>query len=163
MRRARRTPAAQGVRALRAAGVVLAFVLFAVAVDVAAKQAIAVEQPSVATEAAVALSSGGSIESYASKGGDMSTETFERELFSLAGERDVRAANDGATVGFSRDGSAEDAFASVALLLQESGWTCVPSGSPTCASFVKGDGDIRWALVFCAGFGDETSVVVQCA
>ena len=170
----------QGVRALRAAGFVLALVVAVVAIDVVFEKAAAASAPSVAEDASSAFSAlaaegagkpavvgssegeGSGIESGSGDSARVS-ETFEKELFSVAGERGVRSANGGTTVGFMREGGAPDALESVASLLVEAGWTRVPSGSATCASFVKEGGDLRWAVVICVGFESETSVVVQCA
>ena len=160
MRRARRARMSQGVRALAAAAFVAALIVGAVAIGRV------LESPAVSVMAeAAALAAPGAAGGVDGADGLSAevAETFEAELFALDGFADVRAMPDGRVVGFTADADAASACRSVADRLVAAGWTEVGSGVAQAGSFVKEEGDLRWAFVSCTGFGDSSSVVVQCA
>lgn len=79
------------------------------------------------------------------------------------GRAGLRVGAGGSVVGFEAEKGPEQAFDEVRRLLDERGWTAVPSGGRAGGSFVKEAGRYRWAYVSCVKAGDTTSVVVQCA
>lgn len=160
MRRARRARVSQGVRALGAAAFVAALIVGTVAIDRTLESpAVSVMAKAAALVAPDAADGVDGAEGLSAE----AVETFEAELFALDGLVDVRATSDGRVVGFAADADAASAYRSVADRLVAAGWVEVGSGVAHAGSFVKEEGDLRWALVSCTGFGDSSSVVVQCA
>ena len=102
-------------------------------------------------------------ETSLAQSGDESLARFEREVMPLSGYDDVRAAGNGAVVGFTMPTSADDAFSSITATLTARGWTAVESGHATAGSFVKEEGDLTWAFVHATDVAGCASVVVTCA
>ncbi|MDO4182101.1 MAG: hypothetical protein Q4E12_00625 [Coriobacteriia bacterium] len=88
---------------------------------------------------------------------------FQEEVLDLREEAEMRASEDGLTVGFTYAGAAAEAFGSVRARLEAKGWSCTMSGLDTCATFTKEQGSYRWLFVSCTAIGGESSVVLQCA
>lgn len=86
---------------------------------------------------------------------------FADELFSPEGARESYASEDGQVLGFVFPGAAAERAAVVAKALADRGWLGVPSGVEGCATFVKGEGLCRWAMVSCTDAAGWTSVVVR--
>ncbi len=70
------------------------------------------------------------------------------------------AASGGATLGFTRQGSAAENFAWAQGELGRKGWSFVPSGNNVAGTFVKGQGKYRWAALTCTEVGSGSSIVL---
>lgn len=88
---------------------------------------------------------------------------FEAELFSTDAAADCFAGVDESVWGFVVEGDAADCFADVRSQMEERGWIQVESGVEACATFVREEGEIGWALVSCSSVDDLTTIVVQLA
>lgn len=86
---------------------------------------------------------------------------FADELFEPEGALDSYADESGQVLGFVFPGSASERAERVAEALVDRGWLGVPSGIEGCATFVKGEGLCRWAMVSCTDVAGRASVVVQ--
>lgn len=91
--------------------------------------------------------------------GSVSPE-FEAEVLTSE-DRTFWVANDGSTVGFSFEGSAEQACAYVRERLEEKGWTAVESGSSAVMTFGKTSGTYRWIGMSTTEVSQGTSVVLS--
>ena len=86
---------------------------------------------------------------------------FVDELFDPEDALDSYVDEGGQVLGFVFPGAAVDRAGRVAEALADRGWLGVPSGIEGCATFVKGEGACRWAMVSCADVSGRASVVVQ--
>lgn len=86
---------------------------------------------------------------------------FSNEVFSLEGFEDVRANDSWTVVGFSFDGSVNEALTWGRCQLEENGWTVVESGVEGALTAAKEGGRVSWLLLSGTGAGDQTCVVVQ--
>ncbi len=86
---------------------------------------------------------------------------FVEELFAPEGARESYASEDGQVLSFVFPGVAADRAEMLAKALVNRGWLGVPSGVEGCATFVKGEGLCRWAMVSCTDAAGWTSVVVR--
>lgn len=93
--------------------------------------------------------------------GDELPEAFSDEIGLPKGARDVRVSECGSVVGCLLEKEEEEALEIVARALSVQGWTEVPLGQVTGATFVKNGGSCTWVLVTCTQAGDETSVVYR--
>lgn len=76
------------------------------------------------------------------------------------GGTSMAVSNDGRTVGYSVEGSIDEAMAEIKKHLEEKGWSYVPSGQESVATFAKDTGTFCWLAVTCASVEAETSVVL---
>lgn len=83
---------------------------------------------------------------------------FDEEI-GLTGES-VVVSNEGRTIGYVTDGSVEDTMTGIRNALEEKGWSYVPSGQESVATFVKDTGIFCWLAVSCVSVEGETSVVL---
>lgn len=88
---------------------------------------------------------------------------FESELFSVDDAEESLASADGRVWGFVVEGDPASCFYELSSQMAEHGWSWAESGVEACATFVREEGGVRWALVSCSSVGDETAVVVQLA
>ena len=98
-----------------------------------------------------------------SPAGNELPEGFAEEVCDLSGAQVVQADLDALVVGCEWNADAEACFAELQSRLVSRGWTMVPSGSATAASFVKKEGRYRWIFVSCTEIAHQTSVVFQLA
>lgn len=87
---------------------------------------------------------------------------FETELFSVDAA-ECFAGADETVWGFIVGGGSAACFADVCSQMEERGWSRVESGLEDCVSFVREEGEARWALVSCSSAGGSTTIVVQLA
>ncbi len=85
-------------------------------------------------------------------------EGFDEEIG--LGGTSMAVSNDGRTVGYSVEGSIDEAMAEIKKHLEEKGWSYVPSGQESVATFAKDTGTFCWLAVTCASVEAETSVVL---
>lgn len=85
-------------------------------------------------------------------------EGFDEEIG--LGGTSMAVSNDGRTVGYSVEGSIDETMAEIKKHLEEKGWSYVPSGQESVATFAKDTGTFCWLAVTCASVGTETSVVL---
>lgn len=85
-------------------------------------------------------------------------EGFDEEIG--LGGTSMAVSNDGRTVGYSVEGSIDEAMAEIKKHLEEKGWSYVPSGQEYVATFAKDTGTFCWLAVTCASVEAETSVVL---
>ena len=83
---------------------------------------------------------------------------FDEEI-GLSGTS-MAVSNDGRTVGYSVKGSIGETMAEIKKHLEEKGWSYVPSGQESVATFAKDTGTFCWLAVTCASVEAETSVVL---
>lgn len=88
---------------------------------------------------------------------------FEDDFFDLADATRCYAGESEDVWGFVFAGSSSGRFAELRRQMEQRGWSCIDSGLSNCATFVRGEGDYRWALVSCSSVGEETTAVVQVA
>lgn len=88
-------------------------------------------------------------------------EYFEREIGMPAGARAARASEDELVVGYLLDGDAGSALETVKDHMGRRGWSEVPLGDVSGATFVKQGGACSWTLATCTQSGDETCVVFR--
>lgn len=88
---------------------------------------------------------------------------FETELFSTDSAVECFAGADESIWGFVVEGNAADCFADISSQMEERGWIQVESGVEACATFVREEGKIRWALASCSSADGLTAIVVQLA
>lgn len=88
---------------------------------------------------------------------------FETELFSTDAVLECFSGADGGVWGFVVEGNAPDCFADVCSQMEGRGWVQAESGVEACATFVREEGEVRWALVSCSSADDLTTIVVQLA
>lgn len=87
---------------------------------------------------------------------------FKREIGFLPGARDIRT--DGtATVGYLVNGESEGVLSELFAHMGSLGWTAVPLGDVSGATFMKRSGACTWALATCTPVGPSTSIVFRCA
>lgn len=67
----------------------------------------------------------------------------------------------GVIMGFANVGDEEKVMRRIDSALEENGWKSVPSGRASVATFVKGSGEYRWAVVSLSFFGEEASVTIN--
>lgn len=152
-----------GVRALRACAVLLAIALLVPAVEAVGQSS----RPSALREASDAFFRETPVlqslddEAEGALGAREAPPSFEDEVLSLEGRADVRVDERGGVVGFSVEGRAGEAFATVTRELEAKGWTGVESGAATCGTFAKDGGAYRWAFASCVQVGSTACVVVQ--
>lgn len=87
--------------------------------------------------------------------------SFEREGLETSDRTEVRFDDRSQTVGFSMDGSPDEAMRVCRSELEGKGWECVESGVSFAASFFKTGGEYRWMFVTCVPAGEMTSIVAQ--
>jgi len=85
-------------------------------------------------------------------------EGFDEEIG--LGGTSMAVSNDGRTVGYSVEGSIDETMAEIKKHLEEKGWSYVPSGQESVATFAKDTGTFCWLAVTCASVEAETSVVL---
>lgn len=85
-------------------------------------------------------------------------EGFDEEIG--LGGTSMAVSNDGRTVGYSVEGSIDETMAEIKKHLEEKGWSYVPSGQESVATFAKDTGTFCWLAVTCALVEAETSVVL---
>lgn len=85
-------------------------------------------------------------------------EGFDEEIG--LGGTSMAVSNDGRTVGYSVEGSIDETMAEIKKHLEENGWSYVPSGQESVATFAKDTGTFCWLAVTCASVEAETSVVL---
>ena len=117
----------------------------------------------------LALTQEGSI-SAAAKALNVSQPTLSRQLMDLEKElgcvlferskQGIILTDDGRTVGYSVEGSIDETMAEIKKHLEEKGWSYVPSGQESVATFAKDTGTFCWLAVTCASVEAETSVVL---
>lgn len=88
---------------------------------------------------------------------------FEEEFFDLGDAMRCYASESKGVWGFVFAGSSGGCFAELRYQMEERGWSCVDSGLANCATFVREEGDYRWALLSCSSVGEETTAVLQIA
>lgn len=86
-------------------------------------------------------------------------EGYQEEI-GLGESGSLLVSKGGQTIGYSYDGSLSKTMESIRAHLEERGWTYVPSGQESAATFAKDAGVYRWLAVTCAYFEGETSVVL---
>lgn len=86
---------------------------------------------------------------------------FQDEIGILDGAREVCVDSSQCVVGWVVSGGEQEALSQMEQLLQPKGWTAVPLGQVTGATFVKKEGTYQWLLVTCTQVGDDTSVVAR--
>lgn len=86
-------------------------------------------------------------------------EWLENEGCLLPGARDVRLS--GSVAGYVVDKRESDAFAEITAHMEAKGWTSVPLGGVSGATFVRESDAGAWMLVTCTQVGTATSVVVR--
>lgn len=155
-----------GVRALQACAVLLAIALLVAAVEAVGRPS----RPSTLREASDAFFGEDARTPVLQLLGDEAEgaggtcevpPSFEEEVLSLEGRVDVRVDERGGVVGFSVEGRAGEAFATVSRELEAKGWTGVESGAATCGTFAKDQGAYRWVFASCVQVGGTACVVVQ--
>ena len=87
---------------------------------------------------------------------------FSREIGLLAGARDVRVYESGRVVGYVLDDESQHVVELLKKHMEQRGWTSVDLGGYTGATFVKDEGECKWALATCNQVGSATSVVMTC-
>lgn len=85
----------------------------------------------------------------------------QEEIVDLDGVHELRAIDDWSVLGFTVDGTEQQARSWVELQLKERGWALVDSGAAGSATAVKEEGNCSWLLFSCTEAGDATCVVVQ--
>ena len=85
-------------------------------------------------------------------------EGFDEEIG--LGGTSMAVSNDGRTVGYSVEGSIDETMAEIKKHLEDKGWSYVPSGQESVATFAKDTGTFCWLAVTCASVEAETSVVL---
>lgn len=96
------------------------------------------------------------------EGEDAVPAWFRQEIGFLPGARDIRT--DGtATVGYLINGDGENGLAAMTAHMASRGWTAVPLGDVSGATFMKRSGACTWALATCTPVGPSTSIVFRCA
>lgn len=83
---------------------------------------------------------------------------FDKEI-GLSGTS-MAVSNNGRTVGYSVEGTIDETMAEIKKHLEEKGWSYVPSGQESVATFAKDTGTFCWLAVTCASVEAETSVVL---
>lgn len=86
-------------------------------------------------------------------------EGYDEEI-GLGSDTSVAVSNNGQAIGYTNDAGLSETVDEIQQRLLGKGWTYVPSGQESAATFVKDTGKFRWLAVTCASFGDETSVVL---
>lgn len=86
-------------------------------------------------------------------------EGYDEEI-GLGSDASVAVSNNGQAIGYTNDAGLSETVDEIQQHLLDKGWTFVPSGQESAATFVKDTGKFRWLAVTCASFGDETSVVL---
>lgn len=100
------------------------------------------------------------IESAVANTSDVPT-WFQEEVGMPSGARDVRV--DGSVVGYVVDEDEEQALENLSVRMEAKGWTRVPLGGVTGATFLRESGAFTWMLVTCTQVGSATSVVARCS
>lgn len=88
---------------------------------------------------------------------------FERDFFELDDALRCYASSSEGVWGFVFEGSSSGRFAGLRHQMEQRGWSCVDSGLSNCATFVREEGDYRWALLSCSSVGEDTTAVLQIA
>ena len=89
----------------------------------------------------------------------------ETDLFQaievLPEARDLRIDEGGCTAGYTVEGSEGEVLASLEEALGQRGWSAVPLGGPTGATFLGGQGPYESLVATCTQVGDVVSVVFR--
>lgn len=75
--------------------------------------------------------------------------------------RSLRMSADGAVMSYVMDSPLEDASAFVQSGMEALGWSAIPLGNGSGATYVKRRGTYTWALVTCTQVANSTVVVVR--
>ena len=94
--------------------------------------------------------------------GRMPAEVVE-EMGVLPGASELKADAGNDVVGYVVAGDAESISREVDRMMVERGWAGVDLGLLDGATYMKDEGEFRWALVSCTQVGSKTSVVVRFA
>ncbi len=85
---------------------------------------------------------------------------FQAEVGALPGARDVRVA--GNVTGYVVDEEESCALEALLAHMAARGWTAVPLGGVSGATFLKESGSCTWALATCTQVGNATCIVIRC-
>ena len=160
----------QGRRAVRATGIVAMLMLVVAgmgcAEDAASPSAVSSREGMPSRASPLARAALGDEEAWMEvvsgrQAGAAAPTWFSEELFFPEGAIESFASEEGSVLGFVYPGSAASRAQAIAEALVERGWLGVPSGVEGCATFVKGGGLCRWAMVSCTDVSGRASVVVQ--
>lgn len=87
-------------------------------------------------------------------------DSFSEEVF--AGQSGwYSSSKDGVIAGFAFPSSVSSSMKQVSSWFEQKGWRSVPSGQDSVRTFIKEQGDFRWAMVSCETVGNKVSVVVN--
>ena len=101
------------------------------------------------------------IEANLSRNNASVPEFFQSEIGMPAGAQNVRVDATASVIGWDMTGGSQVVLEAFIKQMENKGWSSVPLGGVCGATFLKDEGQYRWALVSCSQFDSTTSVVLR--
>lgn len=158
-------------RQIRAVAITAALVLSPVAIDQALAPAAASEPAPYASPLELAMKAASNaddplqalaaLEDALASERNRPPESFEAEIGLLPGCRDVRANAAGNVVGYLVDTPPDATLENLCAHMEQRGWTSVPLGGVTGATFLKGEGACTWTMATLTQVDESTCIVMR--